>query len=770
MYRLADEMDVAVIRPRSGCLAGLACALALVSAQASRAADWALCTPSALPPAPPAGLQSTTIEADSTTLREDGVSVAEGNVILRSPERRITSHRMDYDAAAARVEASGEVTVREREMFFEGPRLRANLETGETILDKAGFSHPESHGRGTAEQIENLSGTTVFTDGSFTTCDPGSNAWRLKAKSLELDRESRTGIAHHARLEVLGVPVLYTPWISFPLGSERKSGLLTPSFGSSTSTGTTATLPLYLNLAPSYDATLKPRLTSRRGAVLGGQVRYLIEHGMGTFEAEGLPEDRITGHGRSLLSFRHRHQLAPRIRSRVAYARASDVDYLRDLGTGLSVANTDYLRRFAEVTYDARTWWFEAQVEDVQILKAAPSPGDPYRVVPRLALEPRFPERNRRFNFDLRSELSRFEHHSEAVASGVRADLLPSVSFPVRSSFSYFVPRATLRYTGYSLDQAHENVADTASRAVPIFSVDSGLFFDRELAFRERRLTQTLEPRLYYVRAAHRDQDHLPLFDTGSLTSGYDHMFRDNRFSGTDRIGDANRLTLALDTRLLDGGREVFEARLGQMRHFDDRRVRFCTTSNPSLRTKYECPAGDAAGEQSPSTWIAALKARPHRVFTIGGVVEHDDDDSRNHRLSLDLRYHPSPERIVNLGYRRFPSATTSEGKVQESIEEMTESMNLSVHRDFGRHLRALGSASYALDEDTFTDFYAGIEYDSCCWRVRILGQRYRTVRKGAPGHENSVLLQWELKGFTGSEIGRDRSRGRPIPGYRNHF
>ena len=762
-------MDVVLIRSRTRLPAALACVLALAPTHAPRADEWALCAPSSLPPAPPAGRQSTTIEADSATLREDGVSVAEGNVILRTPERTITSHRMNYDEDAGRAEASGEVTVREREVFLEGHRLRANLKTGETVMDKAGFTHPDSHGRGEADRIETTPGTTVITDGSFTTCDPGSNAWRLEAKSLELDHESGIGTAHHARLKVLGIPILYTPWISFPIGSDRKSGLLAPSFGNSGKAGTSLTLPLYLNLAPNYDATLRPRFTSRRGEVLGGQFRYLTERGTGTFEAEGLPKDRITGQGRSLLSFRHQHRFAPRLQSRVEYASASDVDYLRDLGAGIAIANTDYLRRFAELTYETRSLWIETQVEDIQILKRLRTPGDPYQVVPRLALESRLPERNRRFNFDFRGELARFEHHSEMVASGTRVDLRPSASFPVRSSFGYLLPRATLHYTGYDLSGVHEDVSNNSSRSVPVLSVDSGLLFSREVAFQDRDLTQTLEPRLYYLRVPYRGQDHLPLFDAGSFTSGYDHMFRDNRFSGTDRIGDANRLTLALDTRLLDGGGEVFGARLGQMRHLRDRRVRLCTTLDPGSG-KYGCREEDAAWERSRSTWIAALRARPRRSFTIGGAIEHDSDESRNRRLSLDLRYHPSPERIFNLGYRQFPLRTSSAADVQESIDEVTETVNLSAHRDLGQSFRVLGSASYALEDDTLTEFHTGLEYESCCWRMRLLGQRYRTVEKGAPAHENSVFLQWELKGLTGFGSGLDQSLARPIPGYRNHF
>ena len=779
MHRSDDAMDAALTRRlRIGWPVALACTLALVPAHPSRAADdWALCAPPALPPPPAADLRTSTIEADSASLRDDGVSVVEGNVTLRTPERTITSDRMNYDADAGRAEASGRVTVREHDIYIEGTRLEADFETGETVLDDATFRHSASHGRGDAKRIENDPRRTIITGGSFTTCDPGSSAWRLEASSLVLDRETGTGTARHARLRLFELPVLYTPWISFPIDDRRKSGLLLPSFESSNSVGTSLTVPVYLNLAPNYDATLRPRLTSRRGEVLGGQFRLLGERGAGTFDGEILPEDRITGGSRSLVSVRYRHRFAPGLDSRLEYARASDIDYLRDLRSGSASANVDHLRRFAELAYELPALRLEAQVEDYQVLDTTRDRLDPYRSAPRLALESRRPERNRRINFDFRGELTRFDHRTDLVASGTRLDLRPSAVFPFRSSSGYLIPRATLHYTGYDLDNAAANVSESPSRVVPSFSIDGGLYFDHEAGLGERRVVQTIEPRLFYLRVAHRDQDHLPLFDAGSHTFGYDHMFRENRFSGIDRVGDADRLTLALDSRLLSGGREILMARLGKLQHFRDRRVRLCTTADrePDLDPgRGTDPLGNACrGEEetlelSRSSWILALKARPHRSFTIGGSLEHGGDESRHRTIALDLRYHPSAERIFNIGYRRFPVDTTALGQVRESVGEVTESVGLSGHLDLGRNLRVLGIASYSLDEDTLTELYAGIEYESCCWRMRVSGQRY--LPGDSTEHDRAIMLQLELKGFTGFDFGADRPRDRPIPGFRNRY
>lgn len=771
MHRPDDGMDAALIRRiRIGWPAALACALALLAPHASRAGEWAMCAPSTLPPPPSADLETSTIAGDSASLRDDGVSVVEGNVALRTPERTITSDRMEYDPEAGRAAAHGRVTIRERDVFLEGSRLEADFETGETVLEDATFNHPDSHGRGDARRIENDPRRTIITGGTFTTCDPGSNAWRLEAESLEIDRESGTGTARNAQLSFFGFPLLYTPWITFPISSDRKSGFLIPTFESSDNAGSSLTLPYYLNLAPNYDATLRARLTSRRGEVLGGEFRFLTEGGAGTIEAEAVPDDRITGDSRSLVSVRHRYGSTPGLETRVQYARASDTDYLRDLDTGTAVGNTDFLRQFAEVAYELPGLRFELGVESHQVLKNTPDHLDPYRISPRVALESRLRERNWNPNIDFHGEATRFDHHTDMVATGTRLDVRPSVYVPVRSSFGYLIPRATLHFTGYDFDEVAGDVPDSLSRTVPSFSVDGGLYFDHDVTVGERRFTQTLEPRLFYLRVPYRDQDRLPLFDAGSFSFGYDHMFRENRFSGTDRIGDADRVTLALDSRLLDGGREIFAARFGTMHHFRDRRVRLCTTADPAPDLLTRCGDGGSpeALDPSRSIWIAALRAHPHEAFTVGGTVEHDGSESRHRAVSLDFRYHPSPERIVNIGYRRFPRETASSGEVQEWVRDATEAVTLSAHHDLGPNVRVLGSASYALAEDTTTELYTGLEFDTCCWSARVVGQRY--LAAGGTDHESSIVMQLELKGLTGIGRGVDRSRIRPVPGYRNPF
>ena len=766
-------MDTALIRRLgAGRPAALACALTSALALGpARAGDWGLCAPSTLPPPPPKGLRESTLQADFASLREDGVSVAEGNVVLTTPERIITSQRMDYDPAAGRAEASGEVTVRTREAYFEGKRLRQHLEAGKVELEGATFTHPGPHVRGEAERIENERGVTLAAGGTFTTCDPGSSAWVVKASSVRLDHEARVGVARNARLSIFHIPVFYTPWISFPLGDARKSGFLVPVYETADNFGTSLTAPYYLNLAPNYDATLRPRLTSRRGPVLGGQFRYLTARGAGVFETEVVPEDRLTGDSRTLLSFGAWRRLAPRLESSVRYARVSDVDFLRDLGTGTAIATTDHLKRFAGITYDLAPMRFRAEVEDFQLLTDAPARGDPYRVAPRLAMDVRRPERNRRLNFEFRGEATRFIHRSNLVADGTRVDLRPSAFVPFRFPRGYLLPRAAWRLTAYDLGEAAEDASGSASRLVPSFSVDGGLYFDREAAIGGRRFTQTLEPRLFYVRVPFRAQDRLPNFDAGSFTFGYDHMFRENRFSGIDRVGDADRLTLALASRLLDGGREVFGARLGRMQHFQDRRVRLCTTVDP-YRGAAGCdaPAGRDAGDRRPSTWVGEVEFRPGRAFTIGGAIEDGGDGSKRRAISLDLRYHPSSTRIVNLGYRRFPLRTTSARLVQESVDEVTESVGISAHRDLGRRVRILGSANYSIGEDKMTEVYGGLEYDSCCWAARVVMQRF--LSRASPRPLRSFVLQLELKGLTGVAAGSDvdRSRIRPIPGYRNLF
>ena len=524
------------------------------------------------------------------------------------------------------------------------------------------------------------------------------------------------------------------PWLSFPWRGQRKTGLLAPSFRTSGRAGTEITLPWYFNLAPNYDATLLPRFTSERGPVMGGEFRYLSERGAGEIEAEALAEDRRTGEARSLVSIRHRHRIWPRLRARMQYRRASDIDYLRDLGTDAAARNTTYLRSFVELAYESDLWAADGRIDDHQPLGPELARSDrPFRLAPRLGFTTRLPERNARLNFGFDAEVARFEHE-DGSRDGLRLDLKPSVTLPLRAPSGFLVSRASLRYTEYDLARASD---PAPSRVVPALSIDGGLFFERYLVLGDRLFLQTLEPRLFYLRVPYRDQDDLPLFDTGLLSPGFDHLFRENRFSGIDRIGDANQLTFALDTRLIDSGRELLRARFGQTRYLRDRRV--------GLE-----PGSPAVG--APSEWIAGFSTRPHPHLGIDGLLEWNDRESRTGKLALDLRHKPTPGQVFNLGYR--------------SVHELAEDVVLSLRRELPAGFGVAGGFRYSLPDDRFSQAFAGLEYESCCWRLRLLGQRYRSSGEFV----NSVSLQLELKGLARGRGFSERYESFRVPGLGNDF
>ncbi len=708
---------------------------ALLPARPAAANDWSLCPAVPLPAPPPAELAAPSLEADSATVREDGVSVLEGGALVRLPGLEVRSERIEYHLEEGFAETAAPGTLRARDLYLEGERLRAHFDSGLMVAEEAEFFYPPAHGRGAAARIEYDGRTTALESASYTTCPPGSNVWRMKAASLELDDETGVGTARHARLEVHGVPVLYTPWISFPWKGQRRTGFLAPIYRTSRSLGDELSLPFYLNLAPNYDAVLQPHFTQNQGELLGARFRYLGARGRGNVRAEAQASDPDGGGTRGAFLLNHRQRLARGLNAGLTYRRASDADYFRDLGSRLGVGrNANHLRSVGTLDYRLARWSFGARVEHFQIIQREDDPVDrrPYREAPRLTAASRFPERNRRLNFGISGSFTRFEHDTRPERRGERIGLRPSVSFPIRAPRGFLVSRATLRHGSNHFEN------NSTSHTIPELSIDGGLAFDRTFELREgRRAVQSLEPRLFYLWVPYEEQDSVPLVDSGALTPGFDLLFRRQRYTGTDRVGDENRLALGVVNRLLVDGREVLEARLGGTRHFLERRIRLSE--------------GESA---SRSAWAADARVRPSPRVTLGGATAQEGGDSESRRTSLDLRYRPASGRVLNLGYH--------------SVPDVAEAVSLSFHRDLPKGLRIFGNASRDIAVDRITGIAAGLEYESCCWRLRAVVQRYDL---NEDRYDESLFLQIGIKGLTGGGLGRDiENRLDQIPGFGNRF
>lgn len=702
----------------------LALAPAMPQAQEREDADrWALCRPSSevipLPELGPADDMTMRVSADRATAEGAGISHFSGDVVLLQGGRRIEARDARYDQPNDVLNLEGDIRLYTAGMALSGEQARFSPSSDSGEIQGARYHFRRNHAFGSAEQIVmHDAAHTELSGATYTTCDPAQVDWLLKARRLSLDESSNTGAAHHVTLEFKGVPFLYLPYIDFPLQG-RKTGLLPPTFGSADKTGTDISVPWYWNIAPNYDATLTPRNMSARGAQLRGEFRYLHPDNRGQLNVEMLPGDkRYDDADRHYTSYRHNGRFGAGWSNTILYNGVSDTDYFNDLGNSQADASATHLERRVDLAYRGSGWDFLGRVQDYQALVGT----EPYQRLPQLRLNAASPRLRDRLHYTLASELVHFAH-DERIPTGSRLDLKPGVSLPLEGAAWFLTPRLALRHTQYQLQ---DHTSDEApSRTTPIASLDSGLFFERDLSLGGRPLLQTLEPRLYYLHVPYRDQDGLPLFDTGSYDFTFAQLFRDNRYSGADRQGDADQVTVALTSRLLDhhSGTELVRASIGQIRYFDDRRVPL---------------AGSAPAERQDSDIVAELGARPVPALDLAAATRWNPQDERGEVLTGRARYAPDRDHLLSLDYR------------YRRDQELRQT-DLVAYWPLARRWRVLGRWNYDLELGRSLETVGGLAWEDCCWALHFtVRQRLDTVTFES---NNSVMLTLELKGL--SSFGR---------------
>src|SRR5216684_5145600 len=555
-------------------------------------------TPGALP---------ITLDAD----RLEGVpgeeTTAQGNATLRRGTLSIRADSLKFREQNEDVEARGNVRLEREGDVLTGPALKYRVRDATGVFEKPDFTFaPHSKpgqrpvtARGQAESIE-LLGEKQFRikDGSFTSCKPGDDGWFIRADELDLDFTRDVGTARGGGVYFKGVHIIAAPSIDFSLNNQRKSGLLPPSIGTTGKSGPEIAAPYYLNLAPNYDLTLTPRYMEKRGLQLAEQFRYLQKDYNGDFNAEVLPHDRAADRGRLAMSLVHRYNRDDSILGGLNLNKVSDDNYLRDLSTRINIASQATLPREGFLTYNGR-WWdtgtysATARVQRFQVLQDPDNPiVVPYGRTPQITFSTLRPDIGG-LDFGSAAEFVDFTHPT--LVNGKRSTFYPSLSLPLIRPGSFLTPKVGVHYTYYSLDDIpvvqDPNPApqpgstmpafpNSISRTLPIYSIDTGLIYEKETQAFGQAVTQTLEPRFYYVYIPFRDQNQIPLFDTGIADFNYAQIFSENRFSGGDRMNDARQLTAAVTSRMLlpSSGQEVLRGTFGQRYYFSDQRVTLSPT------------------------------------------------------------------------------------------------------------------------------------------------------------------------------------------------
>jgi LPS-assembly protein len=710
-----------------------------VSAQVGRAEG--ICVVADPPVFTPASATDDEIEITYGQLALTGMESAEflDNVEIRQGDRRIFTERAYYDHGESAFEFEGRVTYSDNELTVYSEDAQYNSETRDARFGTSGFEMPLRPARGSASAIEinDRDEFVALRDVRFTTCPMEAMAWELQADDVEFDIAGGTGAARGMKLKFRGVPLIYAPYFTFPLNDERKSGFLVPDISERDRTGLYLAVPYYFNLAPNYDLIVEPRYLSERGTQITNQFRYLLPRSAGSFNFEFLPDDSNADRDRSYVNLQHTTSFGDNWQIVTGIEEVSDAAYFDDLGNSLSITSQTNLNRYLDIGYIGQRWSLLTRLQNYQTIDEFISDIDePYERVPQIVFDGNWGDRI--VNFDINTELVNFDRN--IGTTGWRFDSTQEVSARLTRSGMYLTPAVAWRQTNYWVDETDPGMIATTeqeySRGLPIASLDGGLVFERTT--RRGGSIQTLEPRMLYVNVPFEDQSMLPVFDTIMPDFNLIQLFRKYQFVGPDRINDTDQFSVGVTTRLIDAstGRQRLMATLGQTRYLSPQRVTL---------------PDETPNESSESDYVAEVSVNLDDSWNFDVGYQWNSETNSTARAETRFEYRPQADRLFGFGYRYRPN--------------QLEQSDFSIVWPVTERWRIIGRYSYSLLENEPLEQFMGLEFDACCWRLRVIGRQYVSRRTGET--DSAISFQLELKGLSTSAPAPEDLLDRGILGYR---
>ena len=686
------------------------------------------------------------VSADDSEVTE-GTLFFSGNVRVQQGYRFVTADEVQIDRQNETAVASGQVTLREPGIVLTGAKIRYDSISERADLTDAQYVLHTRQLSGTAQELtRQANGDIDITEGAMTFCAPDDPSWVLQASEITIDPDRGEGQAWGAKLRVAGVPVFYLPWVRFPVDSRRKTGLLFPDLGSDSRGGIDMTQPIYFNLAPNYDALYRPRHIEERGLLHQAQGRWLSES-IGYWEASGgwigddskyQDDNPNIDSDRWLIHTEHKGQFGAAWRTKINFNRVSDPEYVKDIENNrLSAQRQTALQQLGRVDWLGETWQVRVDVEQFQSL--ADDIRNDYQKMPQITASYRGGQEWLGVEPIFTTQLSHFESDSVRV-TGQRLYTEAGLTMPQRWVSGFFTPTVKYRSVSYELDDFPLLDETSPDAGAMMASLDGGLIFERQTTLGGTSMTQTLEPRAYYLYSEYEQQTGHPDFDSAELTFSYNQLYRDTRFSGHDRIDDANQLSLGVTTRFINNktGNETLSASVGQIYYLRDREVRL-NPFDPDL------------GEHT-SAIAAEMVWSPSSKWQLRSSLLYDTNQNTFDAAYAQASFKPAAHTIFNVGY------TLREPPPSLVDRPVTEQANASLYFPINDTWSVFGAYEYSLEASEVVESMAGFEYDDCCWRVRLLYMRYVDTLVGDivdfndPNleRESSFQIQVVLKGMGG--------------------
>lgn len=698
------------------------------------------------------------IEAQQINGRPDREITLEKDAKVDKGNAHIEADDIHYDIVDDKVNAVGHVFINRAGDKFTGDQLQLKMDTGIGYMNSPVYRLLRKNAQGRAERVEfDSQDSATVLGGDFTTCEGPNPDWYLKSSKLSLDNDSGTGVARNAILVFKGVPIAGTPYISFPLVEERVSGFLAPTIITSTTGGLEVTTPYYVDIAPNRDLTLYPHYISRRGLMMGGEARYMDREYAGQTKAEYLNNDAVTNENRYIVSSQHRQNFGSGLTFNSNLNAASDNGYPNDFPFSLGFSNPGTSRRLllrdAVLNYNDADQRAMFRVTDFQVLQDVNAPiAIPYARLPQLTYQ-KFNYYDNGLSLEFNSDYTRFSHATgfqgvtPVVRNADRMVLNPRMTYRWQRPGAFIKPSLSVHMTSYNLDQVPDPSMTAPTRAIPTASLDSGLIFERDASFFGRDATQTLEPRVFISHTPYVKQDLslYPNFDSAEADFNYAQIFRENRFVGHDRVGDASTVTTALMSRYLEiEGQERLRVAVAQRFSFADPRV---ILGNPASQT--------STIADTKSDILLLSSGRVTRELRLDANFQYSQSNQIFNRVNFGTFWQPEPMKVLNVQYRRDIRSTDPVANFE--IFDVSGQWPLSA-RWYG-----VARLNYLIKEQDIGQSLIGAEYRADCWIFRFVGQRTPT----AQGVINTtVFLQLEFNGLSSLGSNPLTALRANVPGY----
>ena len=722
------EMNVSARSTKSGkssfklslTLSGMALLLMASSASAACKGVNCVCVPSELQFSSPVlapdedGEYPVSLEADNVDSEGDDLVTLSGNAEITKGRQTVVADTLQYYRQSERVIAEGSVEmISENGDYLSSESIDVHVPTqigtlkntqfklARGITSADGIDTVQIESRGSAELVSlEGEGFVRLENTDYSTCPEGNDSVVIRANSLELDRIGGVGRARGATVRFKGVPILYTPYISFPLNDQRKTGFLTPGYGSDQESGNILELPWYWNIAKNQDATITSRYFSDRGLQVAGEYRRRTQTSSTLINLEVLPDDDLFGDDRDLLSIQHSQQITDNLSARINYNDVSDIDYFNDLRSDIQSFSTSFVPRDIQLNYSHEFFRVGVRANEYQIIDdAVSSSAAPFERLPSVTFSTNLPDGPYGSRYGLNASYTDFD--SDTRVEGTRTSINPYVELPFENLWGYVTPKLSIHNSSYSLDNVASDVDDNPSFTVPLLSIDSGLYFEKNTNWFGSDALQTLEPRLFYAYAPEEDQSDVPIFDTSQVSlNNFSNIFRANRFFGEDRVGDTNQVTLGLTTRIIDNesGDQLLTASIGQLYLLDD------LEQNLNASTVIEDGLGDL---------LAEVRTESKGPWTTYSFLQYDHEESEVRTARFAVGYEPKDDsrKNVQVGYYRADFGST-----------VVDQLTLEANWPISDRWQFFASERYSIEDSESLDTRAGVEYNGCCWKVRFVG------------------------------------------------